>query len=139
MGGQSIPLFDFYLAPYVALTYVKQIARVAKIKLDLSEAEYKELKRELVALQKHYKLVMNEDRKKDIINILKNFFDTNKIKCSDKKIASILNAAYDETYDETFQSMEAFVHNLNTMHSRAGRRANMVDVPVTWETLCSAV
>ena len=119
-GGQSIPLFDFYLAPYVALTYVKQIAKVAKIKLDLSDEKYNKLKSELVALQKKYKMVMNDKRKKDIKKILNNFFTSNKVKCSEKRIDTILQNAYDETYNETFQSMEAFVHNLNTMHSRAG-------------------
>ncbi len=37
---------------------------------------------------------------------------------------SIQNFAYDEAYKETdrqtYQSMEGFIHNLNTMHSRAG-------------------
>ena len=84
-------------------------------------------------------MMMNDKRKKDIKKILNNFFTSNNVKCSEKRIDTILQNAYDETYNETFQSMEAFVHNLNTMHSRAGRRATMVDVPVTWETLCSAV
>ena len=39
---------------------------------------------------------------------------------SKTEINRLFNQAYDETYDETFQAMEAFIHNLNTMHSRAG-------------------
>lgn len=47
--------------------------------------------------------------------------------------------ATQETDRATFQAMEGLIHNLNTMHSRAGRSILMVDVPVTWETLCPAV
>ena len=138
-GGQSIPLFDYYLAPYVAMSYVKHIAKAAKYKLDLSKDNYKELKKLLLKYQSENTLVINDKCKAEIINILKEFFDDHKIKVSRKRINKILEDAYDETYDETFQSMEAFIHNLNTMHSRAGRSTAMVDVPVTWETLCPAV
>lgn len=51
-GGQSIPMLDYYLAPYVALSYVKTVAHVAKIKLDLTKDQEKSLKRILVAYQK---------------------------------------------------------------------------------------
>lgn len=139
MGGQSVPMFDYYLAPYVALSYAKTIAHVAKLKLDLKTDVYKELKSRLVALQNEHKLIMGKDKEDDIKTIITDVLGKYNIKCSEKRINKILKDAYDDTYDETFQSMEAFVHNLNTMHSRAGRGANMVDVPVTWETLCSAV
>lgn len=119
-GGQSIPLFDFYLAPYVALTYVKQVAKIARIKFDLSPETSSTLKNKLVALQKKMVLVINDEGKEKIKDILKETFETDKVKCSNKKIDKLLDTAYDETYGETFQSMEAFVHNLNTMHSRAG-------------------
>lgn len=138
-GGQSIPLFDYYLAPYVAMSYAKHIAKVAKYKLDLSKDNHKELKKLLLKYQSENTLVINDKCKEEIINILKEFFDNHKIKVSSKRINKILEDAYDETYDETFQSMEAFIHNLNTMHSRAGRSTAMVEVPVTWETLCPAV
>lgn len=115
-GGQSIPLFDYYLAPYVALSYVKAIAHVAKQKLDLSKDVYNKLKEKLVSYQKEHKLVMNEECKADIINILIEFFEQNKIKASIKRINKVLKDAHDDVYDETFQAMEAFIHNLNTMH-----------------------
>lgn len=115
-GGQSIPLFDFYLAPYVALTYVKQVAKVAKFKLDLSNERYKELKAILVDYHKKNTLLMDEAHVEEIKGIVRDFFNKYNIKCSDKRINRIMEDAYDDTYDETFQSMEAFVHNLNTMH-----------------------
>ncbi len=118
MGGQSVPMFDFYLAPYVSLSYAKTVAYISKVKLDLSNEEYKELKKLLVDYHKDVKLVM--EHKDKIAEMLHDFFDKHKIKCSDKRIQRILKDAHEEVYDETFQSMEAFVHNLNTMHSRAG-------------------
>lgn len=121
-GGQSIPLFDYYLAPYVALTYVKTIAKVAKIKLDLEESQYKQLKEIMVDFwkkaEKHR--VMDKASLSLIEELLTNFLTNNNIEYSDKKIDSIFNYTYEQVYDETFQSMEAFIHNLNTMHSRAG-------------------
>lgn len=140
-GGQSIPMFDYYLGPYVALSYLKNIAHVCETKFELNKQQYQELKDELKTLwdvddKQH---IMNEDGYKSIESIVRNKLDKFKVKYSDKRIKKTFEAAYNDTYEETFQSMEAFIHNLNTMHSRAGRRANMVEVPVTWETLCAAV
>ena len=119
-GGQSIPMLDYYLAPYVALSYVKLVAHISKIKLDLTKDQEKSLKRVLVAYQKANGCIMGDDKKIDIINILKRWFEREEIKVSKKKIDKILADAYEDVYDETFQAMEAFIHNLNTMHSRAG-------------------
>ena len=119
-GGQSIPLLDYYLAPYVALSYVKHIAHVAKIKLDLTKDQEKSLKRILIAYQRANNLVINDYSRIDIINILKKWFEREEMKVPAKKISKILTDAEDDTYEETFQAMEAFIHNLNTMHSRAG-------------------
>lgn len=138
-GGQSIPMFDYYLAPYVALSYLKAIAHVCKIKLDLDKESFKELKNIFKQYQSEHKLVMNKKCNKEVKDILKNFLLEHDKKVSDKEIERIFTDAYDDVYDETFQSMEAFIHNLNTMHSRAGRGTYYVSVPVTWETLCSTV
>lgn len=119
-GGQSIPMFDFYLAPYVALSHVKNIAHVSKIKFDLTENQYKELKRKLVDYQKKHKLIMSDNHIIKLKGIVAEFLAGNNIRFSDKKLESTFKCAYDDTYDETYQSMEAFIHNLNTMHSRAG-------------------
>lgn len=119
-GGQSIPMFDYYLAPYVAMSYARSIAHIAKYKLDLDTNLYKQLKRKLLDYQTEHKLLMNDEAKKDIITIIKDLFTENNIKISKKRINNILDCAYEDTYDETFQAMEAFIHNLNTMHSRAG-------------------
>ena len=115
-GGQSIPLFDYYLAPYVALTYVKQIAHIAKIKFDLNKEKYHELKHRLVDYQKEHKTVMNEQGYTDINDILVQFCEEFKVKASEKRLKKVMKDAYDDTYYDTYQAMEAFIHNLNTMH-----------------------
>ena len=63
---------------------------------------------------------MGDDSRLDIINILNSWFEREEIKVTKKKIDKILNDSAEDAYEETFQAMEAFIHNLNTMHSRAG-------------------
>ena len=113
-------MFDYYLAPYVALSYVKHLAHVVKSKFDLENETYKELKKLLVSYQKEHKLVMNDACYKEMKSIIRDLLDREKVKYTVKRINKALDDAYDDTYDETFQAMEAFIHNLNTMHSRAG-------------------
>lgn len=75
-GGQAVPAFDYYLAPYVKMTYEKNVA---------------ELNRLVSAL----------GGKPDQYSRVPEF-------------------AWNKTVEQTDQAMEALVHNLNTMHSRAG-------------------
>ena len=113
-------MFDYYLAPYVALSYVKHLAHVIKNRLDISKEKYTELRHMLLDYQKKHKLVMNDTCYKELKEMIREFLDTNAIKYKVKDIKKAFENAYDDTYDETFQAMEAFIHNLNTMHSRAG-------------------
>lgn len=119
-GGQSIPLFDYYLAPYVALSYVKDMAYIVKEKFDLTNEQYKELEKKLVAYQQEHTRVMNDTGYSDIRKILKEFFKENSMRVTNKKLDRVFEDSYDKVYEETFQSMEAFIHNMNTLHSRAG-------------------
>lgn len=132
-------MFDYYLAPYVALSFVKHLAKVIYEKLDLEKEQYKKLKEILLNYKKEHELVMNAECRKEMMQIIRDFLDAENIKYTVKRIRKSFENAHDNTYDETFQAMEAFIHNLNTMHSRAGRSTAMVKVPVTWETLCPAV
>lgn len=77
-GGQSVPAFDYYMAPYVRESYLK-----------------------------------NLDRIEDTLNVVTG--DAHK--WDDE---AVVKAAWRMTVNETYQAMEALVHNLNTMHSRAG-------------------
>lgn len=121
-GGQSIPMFDYYLAPYVALTYVKELAKITKMLFNLTDEQYKKLKQQLIDYRESIsnKLVMNDECKKQLEEIIKTFLTKEKKKVYKTYIKRVFEYAYNETYNETFQAMEAFIHNLNTMHSRAG-------------------
>lgn len=119
-GGQSIPMFDYYLAPYVALTYVKNLASIALIKFDLSDYEGKSLKGQLVQYQKKNKLVLNDRCLGELKALVSDYFDSISKDYTDSQLDRLFELADKNTYDDTYQSMEAFVHNLNSMHSRAG-------------------
>jgi len=111
-GGQSIPAFDYYMAPGVLKTFKKQL-RITLIDL----LDYSDLK--LVVSEK---TIEREISKIDTIEIGLDYFE--KIyKESDvlKRLFKLsLEKALKKTEKITYQAMEAFVHNLNTMHSRAG-------------------
>lgn len=117
-GGQSIPLFDYYLAPYVALTYVKELAEITKVKFDLTEEQYLELKDILKEYWEKAEnhLVMSPESVRIIKDMVTDFLDEKGVDFSERRIERLLQDTYDKTYSETFQSMEAFIHNLNTMH-----------------------
>ena len=120
-GGQSIPNFDYGMAPGVKKSYKK--------------IYYKNLKKALELL------VEDVDAEKTVEDIknkmqdspsLANVLDYQKEEekylieaINDKKIVDkIQRFVYKNTEKEidraTYQAMEAFIHNLNTMHSRAG-------------------
>ena len=125
-GGQSIPALDFYLAPYVAKTYAKQfktnLARVLDLYGDVEDGENEKMANSILetvknetglspTLKENYKF---EDA---LQKELYGSFDAEqamKIRERTKKYA------YRETVKETYQAMEALIHNLNTLHSRAG-------------------
>lgn len=75
-GGQSVPAFDYYLAPYVKMTYEKNVAE---------------------------------------LNRLASAFGG-----KPDQYSRVPEFAWNKTVEQTDQAMEALVHNLNTMHSRAG-------------------
>ncbi len=111
-GGQAIPAFDYYLAPGVKITFKKQFKQSLSEYLDLLQESKK------VDFDKVVKRI--DDLKTiDIdIKIFKDFYS------NDKDLERTFKKAYDiaikKTERCTFQAMEAFIHNLNTMHSRAG-------------------
>lgn len=144
-GGQSIPMFDYYLAPYVSLTFLKQIAHLWKISHNITKhvakpdkenekntVVYKQLKNTLVKYwEKNIRIVsdpdwaghntvMDDEHIAELKKLVIDFLKERDCKVYKTEINRLFNQAYDETYDETFQAMEAFIHNLNTMHSRAG-------------------
>ena len=111
-GGQSIPAFDYYMAPGVLKTFKKEF------KQELHELLQFEGFEELINFDK---VVENVD-KLDSIEFDFSIFEPYYAKS--KKVEEIFKAGYEnainKTDRQTFQAMEAFIHNLNTMHSRAG-------------------
>lgn len=111
-GGQAIPAFDYYLAPGVLKTFKKQYKSAIEELLDYSG----------------FDTFINMNKVNDKIDKLDSIeFDLSYMdecaKDSDE-VKKIFSKAYDIAYKKTdkrtYQAMEAFVHNLNTMHSRAG-------------------
>ena len=111
-GGQSIPAFDYYMAPGVLMTFKKQFKQSIYELLDFTDFI------SFVNMDK----VAKEIDKLTSIEFDMNIFES--IYKDSREVKRIFEKAYDtaiaKTDRTTYQAMEAFVHNLNTMHSRAG-------------------
>ncbi len=93
-GGQAIPAFDFYLAPFVRRTFQEEIRTVAQLAGD------------------------------DLTDLLdapvKDFINRPLDGLSGKE--RFLQHAINKTVARVHQAMEAFIHNMNTIHSRGGNQ-----------------
>ena len=93
-GGQAIPAFDFYMAPYVRLSYKEEVKYIEQMTgQDLSE-------------------------------LYDTPIDDYVIKPLDG-LSGLLRArqhAINRTVGRVHQAMEAFIHNMNTIHSRGGNQ-----------------
>ena len=111
-GGQSIPAFDYFMAPGVLMTFKKQFKQQVNDFLDLQ------------GLLSH----INMDRVAREVDKLESINFSIEIFAPIYKESSQLKRLFEKAYEKavaktdriTFQAMEAFIHNLNTMHSRAG-------------------
>ena len=125
-GGQSIPNFDYGMAEGVAKTYRKAFTRRLKDAVE----DYLDLSDETAAVSA---IIESAEKATG---------ETAKLESSEAYIAAISEGlakqygispemahklitrasirAYKKTNRDTQQAMEGFVHNLNTMHSRAG-------------------
>ena len=93
-GGQAIPAFDFYLAPYVRMSYVEELKALE----DLNGESYKDL----------YEEPLMDYIKKPLDGL------TGKERAQQHAI--------NKTVGRVHQAMEAFIHNMNTIHSRGGNQ-----------------
>ena len=111
-GGQSIPAFDYYMAPGVLKTFKKEFKQAIYNYLDFEGFK------ELINFNKVTDII----DKLDTIEVDLSVFDEFMSKST--RLKEIFESAYDNamkrTDRATYQAMEAFIHNLNTMHSRAG-------------------
>ncbi len=111
-GGQSIPAFDYYMAPGVLKTFKKQFKQQIYDYLDFeSLLDFVNMDRVAKEIDKLNSIEVNID---DFSNFYK---ESEKLR---KLFEKSYEKALQKTNRSTFQAMEAFVHNLNTMHSRAG-------------------
>lgn len=97
-GGQSIPNYDYALAPYVLKTFKKHLKKL------LAYEDAKKHESASIALESLLKQV---DEIKSIEDVISGY-------------EYICKAAYAYTQEDTFQGAESLVHNLNSMASRAG-------------------
>ena len=93
-GGQAIPAFDFYLAPYVRRSYIEEVKNIEK----LTGMELKHL----------YDAPIEDYIVKDLLFMQ-----------GDERMKQ---HAINRTVNRVHQSMEAFIHNMNTIHSRGGNQ-----------------
>ena len=103
-GGQSIPNFDYAMAPGVDKTFRKSLKRAIK--------EYNDF------TGKNLKVELPDDLA---------YGDTDRLK-SLKVPEVIVKDASEDTERQTYQAMEGFIHNLNTMHSRAGAQVPFTSI-----------
>ena len=93
-GGQAIPAFDYYLAPFVKLTFKEELKKIAEL-----------LDKDLSNL---YDYQPKDYIKKDLKGLNGEERD--------------IQAAINNTVSRVHQAMEAFIHNMNTIHSRGGNQ-----------------
>ena len=93
-GGQAIPAFDFYLAPFVRSSFIEEVENLARLE-----------ERDLT----HLHSVQLTDFKKLPLSGLS----------GDERL---LQHAINRTVSRVHQAMEAFIHNMNTIHSRGGNQ-----------------
>ncbi len=122
-GGQSIANFDYGLAPGVAKTYRKRYrANLLSLVEFMDSAEHaqavKQAYRELSARGLYPSLDQNEAYTAAERELLLKIGISSDI--VERAQAFSAQKAAGETDQATYQAMEALLHNLNTMHSRAG-------------------
>ena len=93
-GGQAIPAFDFYLAPYVRMSYQEEVKNLEK----LTGEDLKDL----------YDAPIDDYEEKPLDGL--------------EGKARLEQHAINKTVNRVHQAMEAFIHNMNTIHSRGGNQ-----------------
>lgn len=124
-GGQSIPNFDYAMADGVRITYRKtyllNIVKALMLYTNKEEDEIlpgiKKLHTQMAEMGMVATLVPTEKFEQTEVRELSKIYPLETV-INSQKFAEKM--ASEETDKATFQAMEAFVHNLNSMHSRAG-------------------
>lgn len=93
-GGQAIPAFDFYLAPFVRSSFIEEVKTLE---------------------------TLTSENLSDLYNVELDDFLTKPIDRLTGK-ERYLQHAVNKTVGRVHQAMEAFIHNMNTIHSRGGNQ-----------------
>ena len=93
-GGQAIPAFDFYLAPFVRASLIEEIKTLES----LTGSDLKHL----------YDMHLDDYMRRDLDGL--------------EGEQRLLQHAVNRTVARVHQAMEAFIHNMNTIHSRGGNQ-----------------
>lgn len=128
VGGQSVPNFDYAMGKGVAKTFVKEFIKYTRMRVDILEEQGYELGEGADALIHSIKsTLMNYVTRtgrimhSDGMHIARvNLWDAFGKNVGSNIFDFAVEHATNETNKQTYQAMEAFVHNLNTMNSRAG-------------------
>lgn len=112
-GGQSIPAFDFFMAKGVLKSFRRHLKYrvLAYLESDYVEEANQELKDLIMELIDSIEVT---EEKRQILS--------SKLNLTMKEVEKAIHVAYYDTKYETYQAMEGFIHNLNTMHSRGGNQ-----------------
>jgi len=131
-GGQSVPDFDYAMSDGVRKTYRKlywtNLGKLIDMKYDV-DGSVDKVKMIGQTIMENYDVypVMDDNngyREKEFI-YLKELVDEEEI---EKLQLRAVKYAHKEVRRATYQAMEAFVHNLNTMHSRAGAQVPFTSI-----------
>lgn len=117
-GGQSIPAFDHFMAKGVLKSFRKILRRNTLFFARLEEGSDAEKELKEVIEKKVPSIELSKKAKADFVAELKKL----KIKASEADVDYIISQTCAQTRKETYQAMEGFIHNLNTMHSRGGNQ-----------------
>lgn len=122
-GGQSIPAFDFYLAKGVAKTFRKEYRSNINRALELFVSLDNNADEAFAKVEEKTNTTAKLDMEPVFVEAIREML-RNEYHLDDEKVELVVNFTYKEslkaTKKKTYQAMEGFVHNLNTMHSRAG-------------------
>lgn len=121
-GGQAIPAFDFFMAPGVRKTFIRQLAdRLLYAHSLLSGRSFSDEERKafVEALRDLEPPLAHTDAAAEALAA---GLDGIGCQLPATAVRLALEEAYHRTKRDTHQAMEGFVHNLNTMHSRGGNQ-----------------
>lgn len=123
-GGQSIADFDYGMSNGVRKTYRKlywtNVGKMLNLLFDIEDGveKVKAIGKKIMEEKDIYPIIADDNGYKAIEKeYLAQLIDAKYIPTIQKKATKYANEEVDRA---TYQAMEAFVHNLNTMHSRAG-------------------